>query len=477
MPAGERLPLGTRLAYGVGLGADGVKNNAFATFLLFFYQQLVGLDARLCGLALFIALLVDAVTDPTMGVVSDGWRSRFGRRHPFMYAAALPMALCYFAVFVPPTGMSTAGQFAWLLLFSIGVRLAMTLFGVPHAALSAELTSDYDERTVLHSLRTLFAWILGLVNALLAYQLFFATTAEHPNGLLNPAGYPPFALFGAVVIAASTLACAVGTQGAALRADAARVETPSPTLRELVREVRSTFRSVNYRSAVVGGLLFFTGFGLSQNLVNYMSVYFWGFRSEQIALFVIAIFGASVFAPSIAKALSARFDKGPVAVASTLVTIVFGSGIVALRLVDVLPPNGHPLLLPILVAVSLVTYSATILGMIMIGAMVADTTDERELETGIRQEGLLFSASSFVSKASSGLGVLVSGFVVSLAGLGEGLDPAHVAPAVVTSLGVWTLTGGVVMGLACTYAFSRYRITKTAHARILETLGERRAVS
>ncbi len=480
MPAADgpgQLPRATRLAYGIGLAAEGVKSNAFNIFLLFFYQQIVGLDARLCGLALFIALVVDAVTDPTMGVLSDGWRSRLGRRHPFMYASALPMALCYLAVFLPPTQLGTLGQFSWLLVFAVGVRLGMTLFGVPHAALGAELTSDYNERTVLQSLRTLFAWLFGLVNALLAYQVFLATTPEFPNGLLNPAGYLPFALCGAALIAAVTLGSALGTQRAALRAESKRSAPASPSLRELVSEVRSAFHSASYRSVVVAGLFLFTAFGSNQNLTNYMTVYFWGFRSEQVALFIYVLFGASMIGPALAKPLSARFDKGPVAVGATAVMTLFGAGVIALRLVDALPPNGDPRLLTLLLATSFVGYTATILAMIMVSTMIADTTDEREVATGARQEGLLFSANSFVSKASSGLGVLVSGFVISLAGLVENVAPESVAPGVLVNLGLWNIAGGVVMGLGCAYAFSRYRITRREHERILATLGERRLVS
>jgi Na+/melibiose symporter-like transporter len=478
--AGPGLSQRTRLAYGLGLAAEGIKSNTFNTFLLFFYQQIVGLDARLCGLALFVALLIDAVTDPTMGVISDGWRSRLGRRHPFMYAGAVPMALCYVAVFLPPTAMSTTGQFTWLLVFAVGVRLGMTLFGVPYAALGAELTSDYDERTVLQSLRTLFAWIFGLANAALAYQFFLATTPEFSNGLLNPAGYPPFALFGAVLIATVTLWSALGTQRAAIRAEAARsaqLAAPSPSLRELFGEMRSAFSSVSYRNVVIAGLLFFTAFGTAQNLVNYMSVYFWGFRSEQVALFIYVLFASSILGPLLAKPLSARFDKGPVAVAATLVMTVLGTGVVALRLVDALPPNDDPRLLYLLLANSFVAYTATIVAMIMVSTMVADTTDERELTTGARQEGLLFSANSFVSKASSGLGVLVSGFVISLAGLAENVAPESVAPSVIVNLGIWNIAGGILMGGGAAYAFSRYRITRREHDRILSTLGARRPVS
>ncbi|MCE2487022.1 MAG: MFS transporter, partial [Desulfurellaceae bacterium] len=152
MHAPGRLSHRVKIAYGFGLSAEGIKTNAFTLFLLFYYQQIVGLDPGLCGVALFVALLIDAVTDPAVGVWSDGFRSRLGRRHPFMYAAGLPLAVCFVAVFLPPRGLSQAGLFAWLLGSASATRFAMTLFAIPHQALVAELTQDYDERTSLQTL-------------------------------------------------------------------------------------------------------------------------------------------------------------------------------------------------------------------------------------------------------------------------------------------------------------------------------------
>ena len=98
------VTLPTRLLYGTGSVADGVKNTTFNTFLLFFYTQVVGLSGSMAGAAIFIALLIDAVTDPLLGSISDNARSRWGRRHPFIYASALPMALCFIGLFNPPRG-------------------------------------------------------------------------------------------------------------------------------------------------------------------------------------------------------------------------------------------------------------------------------------------------------------------------------------------------------------------------------------
>ncbi len=86
-----RLDRSTRVFYGLGSLAFGVKDNGFSYFLLIFYSQVIGLDARLVGLALTISLLVDAFFDPILGYWSDNLRSKWGRRHPFMYVYGLSL--------------------------------------------------------------------------------------------------------------------------------------------------------------------------------------------------------------------------------------------------------------------------------------------------------------------------------------------------------------------------------------------------
>ena len=94
-PEADRVRLSIKLIYGSGQFAEGVKNVAFATFVLLYYNQVLGLSGTLAGLAIFIALCFDAITDPVVGSISDNFKSRWGRRHPFMYAAAIPMAFSF----------------------------------------------------------------------------------------------------------------------------------------------------------------------------------------------------------------------------------------------------------------------------------------------------------------------------------------------------------------------------------------------
>ena len=149
----KQLTLNTKFAYGFGQLAEGLKNSALGTFVLFYYNQVLGLPGTLAGLALAIALVFDAFTDPLAGSISDNWRGRFGRRHPFMYASAAPLAIAFYLLFTPPEGMGEWGLFLWLTATVLLTRGAMTLYHVPHIALGAELSTDYQERSQIVSFR------------------------------------------------------------------------------------------------------------------------------------------------------------------------------------------------------------------------------------------------------------------------------------------------------------------------------------
>ena len=122
--AADKPSLWTKFAYGFGSVAYGIKDQGFKYFLLLFYAQVVGLDARLVSLAILIALIADAFSDPIVGYWSDNFRSRWGRRHPFMYAAAIPIVVTYYFLWTPPEGWSQQALFWYVVLLS-----TLTSFG------------------------------------------------------------------------------------------------------------------------------------------------------------------------------------------------------------------------------------------------------------------------------------------------------------------------------------------------------------
>src|SRR5581483_8623338 len=110
-----------KLFYGFGSAAFGAKDQGFSTFLLFFYNQVVGIPAAWVSSAIAVALFVDAFADPIVGQFSDNLRTRWGRRHPLMYGAALPVAIGYFLLWNPPH-LSNGALFYYLVAAIVVVR-------------------------------------------------------------------------------------------------------------------------------------------------------------------------------------------------------------------------------------------------------------------------------------------------------------------------------------------------------------------
>ena len=166
--------------YSVGAIANGIKTDTFTFFLLFFYSRVIGLDPLLASLAIGLALIIDSFTDPLMGTISDRTNSKYGRRHPFMFASFLPIAIFYILLFTPKPDwdLSQTQLFWWMFISASMTRIGMTLFEVPHRSFGAEITKDYIERTKLFSWREMFAWTAGISNAFLAYNVFFKSTPE-----------------------------------------------------------------------------------------------------------------------------------------------------------------------------------------------------------------------------------------------------------------------------------------------------------
>lgn len=201
----------TKFFYGVGAIAYGVKDNGFSYFLLLYYNQVLGLPQQWVGAGIFAALLIDAISDPLVGSISDNYHSRWGRRHPFMYGSLVPVAISYFLLWNPPQDLSNGLLFAWFLVTAILVRLCITLYEIPSSSLVAELTQDYHRRTEFLSYRHFFGWWGGLTMSVVAYAYFLVPSDEQPVGVLNREGYESYGLVASGVMMVAVLVSALGT--------------------------------------------------------------------------------------------------------------------------------------------------------------------------------------------------------------------------------------------------------------------------
>ncbi|MBO9695368.1 MAG: MFS transporter [Sphingopyxis sp.] len=464
----------TKFVYGLGTVAFGVKDTAFSAFLLLYYNQIVGMPADMVGAAIMIALVIDALADPVIGQVSDHWRSRWGRRHPFMYAAALPASISFLMLWLPPAGWSQAALFAYLVTVIILVRTFITLYEIPSAALAAELTSDYDERTTILSYRLLMALIGGAAASMMAYGIFLRPTPEFPVGQLNPDGYPGFGAAAAVMIFVSILASAAGTHSQIPHLRAPPAQRPG-SLAIMAREMVSTLADRAFLIILLAALFAAAASGVAGSLALYFATYFWTLPSSQLPLLVLPWLGGALLAAPATPWISRRCGKK-----ATLVMMLCGGGVlvvapIALRLIGFFPDNGSPFLLPVLMGDRLISAALQIGCLILVGSMVADLSEQAELRTGRRSEGLLMAAFSLVMKAVSGIGVFVSGAILTVVDFPADRTPGSVAPGVLHDLGLAFILVQAAIYAAAAIIISRHRVDRSAHERTLAALSKRTA--
>ena len=470
LPAEQRLPLRTKLYYGLGASAFGIQDQGLRAFLLLYYSQVIGLNAAIVATVLLISTLVDAFIDPMIGQWSDNFRSKWGRRHPFMFAAAVPSALLFAAMWFPPENFTESGKVAWLAVTTITLRAVISFYEIPNIAQAPELTSDYDERTSLLSFRFAFFFLTGAALTLLTYLVLLKPSPDYPVGQLNPTGYERYAIVASSVMLVAMLVSAWGTRGSLK--DSSNAVRQHASLGRLLREMAQTFSNRPFLYVTGAGVLKSMGLGASGALALYLNTYYWGLSAQQISILVIDGTLAAIIASSISRPVSQRWGKKWTAITFYFMSYVIAVIPVGLRYLGLFVDNGSPMLVPILFVVGLVFGTLGIGATITTSSMISDVVENNQLKTGRRAEGLIFSASSLVNKAISGLGTLAAGLIIAAIDFPKGSDPTLVPPEKVAALAVYVPVVGVFYILG-TWLLLRYPIDKAMHESTLAELRRR----
>ncbi|MEM7018606.1 MAG: MFS transporter [Pseudomonadota bacterium] len=459
-----------KLSFALTGSAGGVINNGIAFFLLLYYSQVLGLDPALAGLALAIALVFDAVSDPLVGQWSDRLRSRWGRRHPFLFAAIIPSALFYYFLWVPPE-LSQQHLFLYMLVMTIALRLSLTLYSVPFNALLPELAPDYDQRTSLLNYSYSSGWFVGTLMSVAMYVYWLADTPEYPDGagILRAEGYVEAGLFGAIIVFFCFAYAAHATRAYIPKLAAA---PPSASVRQVLDEVMFTLRDRNIFAMLISGLFNAAALGTSSALWAYMQSYFWGFNSEQISMLLAAQLLSAVIAFAIMPILTSGRDKKPVLVISSCLAIVVNTGPVFLSLLGWFPPTGHEALFPTMLIIGVIQVTLSVITGVLVASMIADIVEAREIETGRREEGLLFSVQSFIGKVAGGVGIWAGGVMLALIEFPTETAATAVEQIVITRLGWLYGPALTVFYILSIIALLYYQLDRRAHEQHLRALGK-----
>jgi len=457
-----------KFLYASGAVANGVKTDGFTFFLLFFYSNVIGLSPALASLAIFIALLIDAFTDPFMGAISDRTNHRLGRRHPYFLLGIIPMGLSYFMLFSIQSSWDLTQQqlFFWMLAFTAMTRLGMTVFDVPHRSLGSEMSRSYDERTSIFAAREMFGWAGGLFNALLAYTVFFKDTPEYIPGTQNPEPWIYFGMTGTILMCISVLITYFGTLKYSNSSSNIKA---SFNLKLIISQIYIALKNKSFLIFFFGYLFIAVGWGLNSSLQLYMNTYFWEFKSIMIAAFLGIYALSTLTAFLIVPRLVLHIEKRSILLIAIAIAALIPPIPIFLFLNNLIPDAGSWNLFFTLAPFIYIANTCLSSSAIVRESMLGDISDEVELDSKIGQQGLLYASSSLIGKLNTGLGILAAGLALELIGFPRG---SEVLP---TSDQVFNLA--MVQGPFVAFLmiipfgiFSLYGIDRKKHENILSKL-------
>jgi GPH family glycoside/pentoside/hexuronide:cation symporter len=472
----DPLPRGLVYAYGTGQAAEGIANYLLTSLLLFYYTSVLGLSGQLAGLALMIGFIFDAVTDPLIAVASDRTRSRWGRRHPYLLSSAIPLAGGLMLAFRPPHFVSGQGElFVWLLVVVVVIRAAITLFHVPHMALGAELSSDYDERTRVVTARS----VAGIIGSASIITFYFALLTAHESPAhsdirLNPAPYEIYGLVSGIAAGLIVLVSTIGTLAAIPRLMGPPDRgQPQSLVRTALGDLAATMRIPAFRALVIGLTLCSLSWGFSSAMQTHLALYFWHVSIEVQGIAGLSLTLGILAGMAFWGGLASRTDKKPAFLMGMAWYTVFAALAPLAKVVGFFPAEGTTAYAIAYAGVSFLMSFGVAATLVLSASMMADVSDEDELKSGIRREGIFFGAHSFATKVANGLGAALGGILYEFVGLTKGVAPVDAPAHAGSQLG---LTSGVLIAVlvgAGTLYFRHYDLSRARHAAVRLALDER----
>ncbi len=475
-PVPPPLSLPTKITYGVGSVAMGVVLAVLsASVVQLYFSRVLGVPAIWVGSAFLISMAVDAVIDPLIGQWTDNHRSRLGRRHPFMYAAALPAGLFFYILWHAPKSLDATAIFAFSIVLMLGVRLSLSLYEVPSNALAPELAPDYDQRTSLFAWRWFFLVFATAAMEFILYDVFLRQDAANPTGVMNRERYAAFGTLGAGIMIVCILVSSAATHNRIryLHQPPKRDVTFAGTLKEIFGAVLNPALLSVIFANILGG----ASFGMQTGLQTYFYFDLWKLTPQNVAYLTPGGLVASVLGVFAAPALSRKFGKKTTMLCLFAVTLVVQLTPISLKLLGFMPPNGSKALFVALFASVLLTYLLALMGLVVLSSMVADVVEDQAVKSGTRSEGVVFATNGLVPKITAGLGAFLAGVLLTLVHYPLGAAPGTVPWEDVRRLATAYLPLLALLSGSSILALSFYKIDRATHEANLERLREVAALS
>ncbi len=440
----KRLSLRVKLGFGICDLGGNLFFTLIGFYLLYFLTDVLHMNAGLAGTALMIGKIWDAVTDPAVGYLSDRTRSKWGRRRPYIFWGAIALFLTMIAMFINPGIRDQGLLFVWVTIMYCLLNTALTLVNIPYGALTPELTSDFNERTVLNGYRMSFAVIGTLCGAGLVFPLVGAI-GDKNWGWTFMGG-----VMGAIMMVTALVTFFVIREP--------KHEKPEKQAK-IVKTYLSAFASKPFRTLIFPWALHTTGVTVIQGALLYYFRYI--FKSEaqfQIALLFL-LMSSIIFIPVWVQ-ISKRLGKK---LCYNIGMIIFGIAV----LLFFLFANRFGVIFAFIIMGSAGIGFAT--HYVMPWAMLPDVVDYDYAENHVRREGVFYGMWTFTSKVGQAIAIAISGWVLNLFGYVPNVEQSESS-----ILGIRLLAGPITLVFlaAGIIVLCFYPITRAVYEQILIKMRE-----
>lgn len=439
---GGALTRRERAAYGVGSLGNNLVYGLMTTYLLVFYTDVFALPAAAVGTIFLVARIWDAADDPVVGFVVDNTHSRWGRFRPYLLFGPFAMGLIVVLVFAAPD-LSPTARIVWAFATYLAWGIAFTFIDVPFWSLSAALTQDVRERSVLITFARTVATASIVTISVAALPLVDAL-----GGGDDRQGWRLTAVVVAVVAVVATLLCFAGVREREPVAGRQRTRPHDVvalfrTNRPLLRVLLSMFVSDALLALKIALVYFYLRYNHdAEDLIPAF-----------LGLYAVATIGGSLATPR----LAGRFGKRQVAIAAAAGTAATSFALFA---------AGYGGLVPLLVLGALGGV-ADGLGDVSRTSMLADTVDYGQWTTGKRQEGIVFATNIFKTKVASAVAGATAAF--TLAAVGYVANATQTVSTLNGLHAVFTLVPGF-LGVLAVLPLLRYDLSERRHAELMAEL-------
>jgi GPH family glycoside/pentoside/hexuronide:cation symporter len=440
----ERTPLSAILIYASPAPCIGFMFFLVSMYLMKFSTDVLLIAPGVMGLIFGLSRIWDGISDPLAGYFSDRTNTRIGRRRPWLLASLVPIVVVFLMMWSPPQMLTGSALVLWMAVSVIGFYTAMTIFGVPHASLGAELSMSYDDRNRVFGWRHI-CFMSGAFLAIGGMRLLIAS--DTPRATAST-----LALVASLVTVAVMLFCVVRVRE--------RPEHLGRGAQNPFLAFRDVLKNPHARVLLIVALIEHLGSANITILTPYAAHYIIG-TPELTPFFVLCYMVAAVSTALFWVRLAKRYDKKRLWMFSMVLTGLSFGGMFFW---------GEGDWIPIALLATLGGVGGGC-GPVIAPSIQSDIIDYDEYMTGQRKEGAYFAAFSFAFKGSAGLTLMFTGFVLQFSGFEPNVEQTETAKLAIRSL----FALFPMVSLWCgALLLSRFALNREEHAEVRNALDARR---